>query len=195
MGYVKREIQKLVKLHGSKKKARDWCDDWYDKGRNNRKVNEVANVRERFQPGKIYSFEYKDPITKDLPWFDKHPVVLALDSKNKNDMGVNLNLLPIRVKEQMLDDLYEAMKGQMAGAKGSNAARDRGIRVTYDGVKAYLDRFGFGFAIRQYIVERKQSQATITYKAWPKIALANLIELNGASIRMVMAMHSQYMKN
>ena len=195
MGYVKREIQKMIKLHGSKRAARSFADDWYDKGRNDRKVNEVSSVRERFQPGKIYSFEYKDPITKDLPWFDKHPVVLALDSKNKNDMGVNLNLLPIRVKEQMLDDLYEAMKGQMAGAKGSNAARDRGIRVTYDGVKAYLDRFGFGFAIRQYIVERKQSQATITYKAWPKIALANLIELNGASIRMVRAMHSQYMKN
>ena len=158
MGYVKREIRKLVKLHGSKKKARDWCDDWYDKGRNNRKVNEVANVRQRFLPGKIYAFEYKDPITKDLPWFDQHPVVLALDSKNKNDMGVNLNLLP-------------------------------------DGVKAYLDRFGFGFAIRQYIVERKQFQATISYTAWPKIALANLIELNGASIRMVRAMHSQYMKN
>jgi len=195
MGYVKSEIQKMIKLHGSKRAARSFADEWYDKGRSNRKVTEVSNVRERFQPGKIYSFVYKDPITKDLPWFDQHPVVLALDSKNKNDMGVNLNLLPIRVKEQMLDELYEAMKGQIAGAKGANAGRERGIRVTYDGVKAWLDRFGFGFAIRQYIVERKQLQATVAYTAWPKIALANLIELNGASVRMVRAMHSQYMKN
>jgi len=158
-------------------------------------VNEVSNVRERFQPGKIYSFAYKDPITKNLPWFDMNPLVLGLDSKNKNDLGVNLNLLPIRMKEDLLDDLYEAMKGQIAGAKGSNAARDRGIRVTYDGVKAYLDRYGFGFAIRQYIVGRKQFQATVTYASWPKIALANLIQLNGASTRMVRLMHSQYMKN
>jgi len=195
MGYVKSEIQKLVKLHGSKKKARDWCDDWYDKGRNNRKVNEVANVRQRFLPGKIYAFEYKDPITQNLPWFDEHPVVLALDSKNKNDMGVNLNLLPIKMREDLLDDVYEAMKGQMAAAKATNAARERGIRMKYDGVKKWLDKYGFGFAVRQYIVERKQFQATVSYTAWPKIALADLIKLNGSSKRQIKLMHAAYMKN
>lgn len=195
MGYVKSEIRKLVKLHGSKKKARDWCDDWYDTGRNNRKVNEVANVRQRFLPGKIYAFEYKDPITENLPWFDEHPVVLALDSLNKNDLGVNLNLLPIKMKEDLLDEVYEWGKAQMAGAKHTNAARERGIRLKYDGVKAWLDRFGWGFAIRQYIVERKQFQATVSYTAWPKMALADLIKLNGSSTRAVRRMHSEYMKN
>ena len=182
MGYVKSGIRKLVDTHGSKKAARSFADDWYENGRNNRKIIEVNSVRERFRPGKIYSFEYTDPITPNLPWFDMHPVVLALNSENKNDMGVNLNLLPIRIKEELLDDVYEAVSG-------------RPMRITYEGVKNYLDRYGFGFAIRQYIPNRKGNQAVVEHKAWPKIALANLIEINGATIRMVRLLHAQYMRN
>ena len=182
MGYVKSEIRKLVTEHGSKRAARSFADDWYENGRGNRKVTEVNNIRERFLPGKIYSFEYRDPITENLPWFDEHPVVLALDSKNKNDLGVNLNLLPIRIKEMLLDDIYEAVSG-------------RPQRITYDGVKNYLDRYGFGFAIRQYIPSRKRSQAVIQHESWPKIALANLIEINGATVRMVRLLHTEYMRN
>ena len=193
MGYVKKQIDILVKEHGSVKAARSFANNWYSNGIRDRKVNEVSSVRERFRPGKIYSFDYS-PITKDLQWYDKHPVVLALDSQNDNDLGVNLNLLPIRIKEQLLDDLYGALSGQIKSAKGKSAASDKPLKITYDGIKAYLDRFGFGFAIRQYKPERKRNQAVITYKSWPKIALANLIELNGASIRMVRALHAEYMR-
>ncbi len=181
MGYVKSEIKKLVDTNGSRRAARKFADEWYENGRNDRKVNEVKSIRERFRPGKIYSFEYTDPITKNLPWFDMHPVVLALDSKNNNDMGVNLNLLPVRFKEELLDDVWEAVAG-------------RPMRITYDGVKNYLDRYGFGFAIRQYIPARKANQAVIEHVAWPKIALANLIEINGATTRMVRLMHTEYMR-
>ena len=182
MGYVRSEIRKLITEHGSKKAARSFADNWYENGRNDRKVSEVVSIREQFRPGKIYSFEYRDPITENLPWFDEHPVVLALDSKNKNDLGVNLNLLPIRIKEMLLDDIYEAVSG-------------RPQRITYDGVKNYLDRYGFGFAIRQYIPSRKRSQAVIQHESWPKIALANLIEINGATTRMVRLLHTEYMRN
>ena len=82
----------------------------------------------------------------------------------------------------LLDDVYEAVSG-------------RAQRITYDGVKAYLDRYGFGFAIRQYIPSRKRSQAVVSNEAWPKIALANLIEINGATTRMVRLLHTQYMRN
>jgi hypothetical protein len=182
MGYVKSGIRKLVDTHGSRRAARNFADDWYENGRNDRKITEVNSIRERFRPGKIYSFEYRDPITPNLPWFDEHPVVLALDSKNKNDMGVNLNLLPIRFKEELLDDVYEAVSGHPQ-------------RITYEGVKNYLDRYGFGFAIRQYIPGRKRNQAVVVHKAWPKIALANLIEINGATTRMVRLLHTEYMRN
>ena len=194
MGYVKKQIDILVKEHGSVKAARSFANNWYSNGIRDRKVNEVSSVRERFRPGKIYSFDYS-PITKDLQWYDKHPVVLALDSQNDNDLGVNLNLLPIRIKEQLLDDLYGALSGQIKSAKGKSAASDKPLKITYDGIKAYLDRYGFGFAIRQYKPNRKTSQAVVSYDAWPKIALANLIELNGASVNDVRLLHSQYMRN
>ena len=58
MGYVKSEIRKLVTEHGSKRAARSFADDWYENGRSDRKVTEVNNIRERFLPGKIYSFEH-----------------------------------------------------------------------------------------------------------------------------------------
>ena len=136
MGYVKDRIKELSRTAGSKKRARKNAQTWYTESSASRKIVEVKATRDRFQPGKIYVFDYS-PMTKDLPWYDKNPVVLALEGVEGNDLGVNLNLLPIGVKEQLLDDLYTRMGGPIKSTsnKSYDAEKQRALRITYDGMK------------------------------------------------------------
>ena len=194
MGYVKSEIRRLTKEVNSKTIARRIAEDWFQNAVRSMQIKEAVSVRTRFLPGKIYVFEY-DPITEDLPWFDEKPVVLAIERINDNDLGINLNLLPVKFKEQLLDDLYEALQNEIrnasTGSKENDATRQRPLRITYDGMKTYLKRFGYDFAIRQYKPERKTKQAVVSYESWPKIALCDFISLNGATVRSIRLLFSR----
>jgi|TARA_R110000782_G_scaffold1387_2_gene5309 hypothetical protein len=192
MGYVKDRIKELSKTAGSKKRARKNAESWFKESSASRKIVEVKSTRDRFQSGKIYVFDYS-PTTKDLPWYDKNPVVLALEGVNDNDLGVNLNLLPISVKEQLLDDLYTRMGGSIKSAynKSYDAERQRALRITYDGMKSYLESNGCVFAIRRYNPSRKKRQSVVSYLRWPDIALCDFISLNGTTITQIRQMFSK----
>lgn len=185
MGYVKKKIKELIKEAGSRKMARRNAEKWFEESSKSRSINEVQQTRSRFEPGKIYVFDYK-PITENLPWFDANPVVLAIEHKGENDLGINLNLLPVDFKEQLLDDLYNRMEGQIknatSGKRSENANRQAPLRITYDGIKAYLKKDGYDFAIRQYIPNGKSRQSVVSYTKWPDIALCDFIELNGTTV-------------
>lgn len=188
MGYVKDRIKELIKESGSKGRARTNAEKWFDETKKSVRENEVYQTRNRFEPGKIYVFEY-EPITENLPWFDQNPVVLAIEQLDSNDLGVNLNLIPVELKEQLLDDLYSRFSGQIksatTGSREYNANIQKPLRITYDGMKKYLERFGYDFAIRQYIPSRKQNQTVVSYNKWPEIALCDFIELNGATVQQI----------
>lgn len=193
MGYVKNRIKELGKDAGSLNAARKSAEKWFDKTVEDKKLNEAKYTRTRFQPGKIYVFKY-NPISKNLPWFDENPVVLAIEQVDGNDLGVNLNLLPVEFKEKLLDDLYNRLEDQIksasSGRKASNATSQKPLRITYDGMKAYLKKNGFDFAIRQYIPSRKMDQAVVSYNRWPEIALCDFIQANGATVEQIRAMFS-----
>lgn len=199
MGYVKSEISKLVKLNKGKKLARASAEEWFEKALKSRKDNSVDKQRFPFQPGKIYVFDYEDPMNKEtLDWWDKNPVVLALRSIDKEtDCGINLNLLPIKFKEDFLDAFYtihaQQIKSGSSGSKKNDAFKQIPLmKLDYEHVKKFLDKFGFGFAIRRYKVFKKRNQAVVAYESWPKIALCNFIELNGATVMGIRALFMQY---
>lgn len=182
MGYVKTEIKRLARQAGSKKMARDRAEDWYNTAINSRSIQEVHRTSAPFVPGKIYVFNYLDPVTPNLPWWDKNPVVLALDPVGGNDLGVNLNLLPVQVKEDLLDDLYMRLNSQIKASRNQNALRQNSLRITYYGMRAYLRRHGYHFAIRQYKRNIKTNQAVVAYEKWPDIALCDFMSLHGKNV-------------
>ena len=188
MGYIKSQINKLIKDNSGKANARKASEEWFEKAIKSRKINEAASSRDRFLPGKIYVFEYK-PITENLPWFDRNPVVLAIERVGNNDLGVNLNLLPVEFKEKLLDKLYDMMEGQIknasAGNLKENAIKQKPLRITNEGVKTFLQSEGYEFAIRQYIPSRKIKQSVVSYENWAKIILCDFIDLEGITINQV----------
>jgi hypothetical protein len=184
MGYIKRRIKALIKESGSKARARTAAEEWFNAAIKSRAIKEAKATRDRFLPGKIYVFQYR-PITENLPWWDKNPVVLSIEQKDQTDLGVNLNLLPVEFKERLLDRLYDMMEGQIKSAsvgKSGDAINQRPLRITYDGMKAFLDSEGYGFALRQYRPERKINQAVVSYEKWADIVLCDFIDLEGTTI-------------
>lgn len=196
MGYIKKRILELSKEHGGKIKASNFCEKWFEDSLKDRRVVEAQITRTRFQAGKIYVFGYNPKYKNELPWFDQNPVVLAIEQVEGNDFGVNLNLLPVPVKEQLLDDLYTRLGGAMnvTSNEKSNPLREKPLRITYQGMKTYLEKHGCDFALRQYIPSRKINQAVVSYSKWPEIALCRFMELNGTNLMQIRIQFKDYFK-
>lgn len=186
MGKIKKDIKELSRDAGGKTKARAEAEKWFTESSRNIREGAVSRYGGRFRTGMIHVFRYDNPKNKaTLPWWDRNPVVLALDPVYDNDFGINLNLLPVKFKEDMLDLIYDRLEGQIESKKsGKNGiARIQGqIPLTYTGAKAFLERFSLGFAVRQYIPGLKSNQKIVNYENWARIALCDFIEINGASI-------------
>lgn len=187
MAEIKKRIRKLSRLAGSKTQARRIAEEWYIRSVKSLNERSVIKTIRRMQPGKIYVFRYENPKYKDeLEWWDLNPVVLALDPVDGNDLGINLNLLPIGVKEDLLDFIYDRLQNEISnksiGFRNGDADRQGSLSMTYQGAKTFLSQYGFDFAIRQYIPSRKTQQAVIAYENWADIALCDFIELNGSSV-------------
>lgn len=176
MGYVKDRIKKLSTEAGSKTAARKVAMKWFKSS-----PVHAQSTRENFKPGKIYVFDYT-PITEDIQWFDKKPVVLAIGRLGNNDLGVNLNLLPNNIKEDLLEDLSIKMNLPGKSNEYKPAASQKPLRITYEGMENYLKRTGCAFAIRQYFPPAKKNQKVISYQNWPDILLCDFVSLVGTTV-------------
>lgn len=199
MGYIKQRIAELSKEYGGKVRASIACMNWYDAGIKSKTQNEAKITRTRFQPGKIYVFKYDPKYKKELPWFDANPVVLAIEQVNNNDLGINLNLLPVPYKEKLLDELFTKMRIKVDKKETDeilkiDALKEKPLRITYDGIKAYLEKDGYEFALRQYIPSRKKDQAVVSYSKWPEIALCDFMDFNKTNVMKVRLMFKDYLK-
>jgi len=196
MGYIKKRIAELIKEHGGKIKASRASIKWFQDGIKSKQVNEAQETRNRFEPGKIYVFEYKPKYKKELPWFDLHPVVLAIEQDGANDFGINLNLLPLPFKEKLLDELYTKLKGSITSSEKekSNALKERPLKIDFKTIKDYLKKNGYDFALRQYIPSRKRKQSVVSYSKWPDIALCDFIELKGINVMQLRLLFNDYFK-
>ena len=177
---VRKDIKEYIKENGGKKKAMKAAQEWFEEGKKKKAEKGVQVTRKRFQPGKIYVFEYTPQSIKTIPWFDAQPVVLAIDEADKNDLGINLNLLPVKVKEDLLDLICNTYYAEIKMAKGTATSQKR-LSITWEGAKKFLQKEGYDFALRQYIPKLKKNQAVVSYKNWAKIVLCDFADLNNTT--------------
>jgi hypothetical protein len=204
MGRLITEINAYRKDNGGAAKTKKEATTWYTEGLKvfSKTPSDNAKTNMRFRPGHIYIFRYTNPITEaTLDWWDKNPMVLALDPSKEakhNDLGINLNLLPIRLRTQLLDKVYDVYKNQIEAAKKakpSDALHQKDLKITYKDAYKFLYKFGFEFAIRQYSPKLKTKQSVVSYESWVKVAQLDLLKLNGSSVASVRKQFSDYFKN
>jgi hypothetical protein len=191
MGQVKKQIRELSKDAGGKARAKGAAESWFEDSKKSIRETMVQKTATRFRPGQIYVFRYDDP--KYAEWWDRNPCVLSLDPAGNNDCGINLNMLPPNIKEELLDVVYERYQGFIRGQEGKPAKSQRPLGFSWDGAKQFLGRYGFDFAIRQYIPSRKTSQAIVGYENWARMALCDFTDLDGKSIGAIRAMFRNHL--
>ena len=191
MGQVKKDIRGLSKDAGGRGRAKTAAESWFEDSKKSIREGAVQSTARRFRPGQVYVFRYDDP--KYATEWDRNPCVLALDPAGNNDCGINLNLLPPNIKEELLDVVYERFQGYLKSQEGKPAKNQAPLSLTYDGAKGFLGQFGFDFAIRQYIPSRKTKQAVVGYEHWARIALIDFLQLEGMGVGKIRAMFRNHL--
>lgn len=157
---------------------------WYKEARENIYSPDVVFVEDRLlQPGKINIFKYNPKYKDTLDYYDKHPVVISLGTivkadRSKLELGINLNFIPTPYKWQLLDTIQKTYSGFFNRVKSEKSPRhaDQQPRITYNyrAIRALLNRYGVGFALRTYIPSRKRDLYVVNYNNWLQAGLLSI---------------------
>jgi hypothetical protein len=128
----------------------------------------------RFKLGQLYCFFYDPKGKDDLPYYDKFPMVLALEKYNDGFLGLNLHYLPFKYRVAFLTKLLEY------ATYNANDEIKR-LRVTYDilnGTKRFKE---FRPCIKRYLHGHIRSKIlTIQPNEWEVASLLPLQQFKGA---------------
>jgi len=113
--------------------------------------NEAFRKINRFVTGGLYYF-YCDPKTnKDMPYYDRFPLVLVLERYKDGFLGLNLHYLPVKYRIALLDKLMD-----YAILDGNNDIMR--MRVSYDILNASKRYREFRPCLKKYLHGHIQSK-------------------------------------
>jgi hypothetical protein len=199
VGKLSQDINALIRESRGLDVAKNSANSWFDKTSQSTGDKSVESTSAIFRAGKIYIFRYESPKTEDkLEWWDRNPVVLSLGHQGGKDIGINLNLIPYARKLQLLDKIYEQylpkIERMIARGKGDASSEDGIADLTYDKLKPFLEKTGFGAAVRMYITGLRTNSKVISYSKWKNLALIDLNDISGADINKAYSNIGKYIK-
>jgi hypothetical protein len=114
----------------------------------------------RFILGGLYHFYYDPKGKDDLPYYDRFPLILALEKYPDGFLGLNLHYLPIKYRVAFLDKLLD-----YAILNADNEVKR--LRVTYDILSASKRFKEFRPCIKRYLNDHIKSKIlTIEPQEW-----------------------------
>src|SRR6056300_1207673 len=109
------------------KEARNWFRDEARKSAANPRtiLKQADNKKPRVGAGRMYHFFYDPKFKKELPYYDKFPLIFMVGPAKGGFYGINLHYLPPKLRAQLMDALYDVT---------TNKRYDEGtrLRVSYD---------------------------------------------------------------
>lgn len=102
--------------------------------------------RRKLRIGQMYFFTYNAKYKKEMPYYDRFPLILPFNQVRGGFMGINVHYLPPAIRFELFNDLKSiASKGftsesrfqQVSWQKLTMASRDRYIKPS---VKRYIGR-------------------------------------------------------
>ena len=137
---------------------------------------------EPFLLGRIYTFVYNDPKYKDeLPFYSAFPISMFIgyrDDSVGNPMMINLHFIPPKIRAVILDKIFKLNINSINDIEKSinrGKISYKELATAYNDLMVSLNKSGFGFAIRSYIVERiKTEPRVIAHRdAWRILTFSN----------------------
>lgn len=138
-------------------------------------VKEKSRQTNRFKLGGLYCFYYDAKGKKTLPYWDRFPLVLALEQYNDGFLGLNLHYLPVKYRVAFLDKL---MTYAVKGASGDVMS----MRVSYDILNASKRLKEFKPCLKRYLFSQVQSRiVAIQPDEWDIVSFLPIHQFKGAS--------------
>ena len=201
MAEFRKVIADRIKAAGSRSKVVAEATNFMNNGLDDSKNMAIVKTNQRFVPGKIYLFDYDDPVTEArMLWWDAKPVVLSLGQDGPTDIGINLNLFPSKEREVIVEKIFNTFQGKIESAtRGNyteNALRQGPLaQMEYSRIINMMQRYGVGYGVRRYLPTLKKNQGVIAYEKWVDVTLVEGGSIQKGGIGVVHAGFRKYIKS
>jgi len=131
-----------------------------------------AGRTKRLMPGRMYMFNYRNPISKSrLPYYDMYPVVLVINTYEEKGyfQGINFHYLPPIYRAELMDQFYRfVINDQATGSNIGSTIRTKVMpRVDFEFMKKRRQFMSFKPAWKRYNMQTVIGQYLyIPPKAW-----------------------------
>lgn len=168
---------KLTQLAKQKNASEKQSLDWLMQRIRN--INNPNNDNIKFGPGGLYFFGYDAKGKDTLPYWDKFPLVLALEKYSDGFLGLNLHYLPVKYRVAFLEKL---MDFSVQGAENELLR----LRVTYDILQASKRFKEFKPCVKRYLTSHIQTKMVAVHSdEWVSAAFLPVQKFVGAPVSTV----------
>jgi hypothetical protein len=141
--------------------------------------NEAFRKTNRFVTGGLYYFYYDPKTKKEIPYYDRFPLVLVLERYKDGFLGLNLHYLPVKYRITLLDKLMD-----YAILDGNNDIMR--MRVSYDILNASKRYREFRPCLKKYLHGHIQSKIlAVQPNEWDIAAYLPIHQFKKASVNEV----------
>jgi hypothetical protein len=184
MAYLIDRINEELSKKGLKPRsgsARDWLRAKINELNPTRQsvVRDKERLRDSTILGKMY-FYYYDPKTKDnLPYWDKFPLVIPIETYRDGFLGLNLHYISPKQRLVLLDALSEF-------ANNSKYDETTRLRLTYNNLKNLGKAYKAKPCVKKYLFKHVDSRfLEISANEWDIAVLLPFQNFQGASANKV----------
>lgn len=181
-------IKEAKSLSNASKAATDWLDE--SEATKNLRVEKISEGSQ-YQPGKLYVFDYPNPLWPEEP-YDQKPIVICLGETGRDAgrlsagfqgkfdrkyiyepgymIGININWLPEIMKPNFLQEWFNFFKPQLlqqfTAPKGLNVKQQTALQFKYSDLFPLEKTFYFSYAIKMYHKPSIKKPYELTYEHW-----------------------------
>ena len=105
----------------------------------------------RIEVGKMYLFSYDPKLKKELPYYDRFPLIFPFKKVPNGFLGINLHYLPYILRAKLMDLLYPKVNDP----KLSDAAR---LKISYNILNAAATNKYIKPCIKMYLNNHVRSK-------------------------------------
>ena len=102
-------------------------------------------------PGRMYTFFYDPKTKRDLPYYDRFPLIFKIKNIDGGFLGINMHYLPPQLRARLMDALYPLVTNR----KYDETTR---LRLTYDVLNSAAKYRFFKPTIKKYLNNHVRSR-------------------------------------
>lgn len=218
---IRQRREQFIKDAKGLDNASNAVQDWLKESRTtkNSRIKKIEDVT-GYMPGKMYVFDYPDPLYPMEP-YDQKPVVICLGETGRDSarlmagffgryyreyltkpgymIGININYIPEQIKPHFLQGWVDFFKPQLMmqfqSPRGLNVNLQTALQFKYSDLFSLEKTFFFSYAIRMYYLPGINNGTELTYENWHLASCIVPRFFKGTNLVQIEAGYREYIRN